>query len=84
MKELAPGGGGSENEFGELIIGRWLGGGGSVNVFGLFVVGLFIDMLDIEFPTFPMEESIGFVAGVLLLLDQGFEAGLLQFIEVKT
>jgi hypothetical protein len=81
VKELAPGGGGSEND--ELITGRWLGGGGSVNAFGLFVVGLFIDMLDIEFPMFPMEESIGFVAGVPLLLDQGFETGVLQFIEVK-
>jgi hypothetical protein len=82
VKELAPGGGGSENEFGELIIGRWPGGGGSENTFEVFVAVLFMDILDIEFPKFPMAERLGFAGGVVLL-DQGFEAGVPQFIEVE-
>jgi hypothetical protein len=42
-----------------------------------------MDMLDMEFPRFPMEEKLVFAAGVLLLLDHGFDAGVLQFIELE-
>lgn len=81
MKDFAPGGAGSENEFGELISGRWPGGGGKENELGVLITGLwFMDMFDIEFPRFPMEGRLVFATGVLLL-DHGFDAGVLQFIE---
>jgi hypothetical protein len=83
VKDFAPGGGGSEKEFGELISGRWPGGGGRENEFGVLITGLwFMDMLDMEFPRFPMEDRLVFVIGVLLV-DHGFDAGVLQFIEAE-
>jgi hypothetical protein len=41
-----------------------------------------MDMFDIEFPRFPMEDRPVFATSVLLL-DHGFEAGVPQFIEVE-
>ena len=84
MKVFVPGGGGSEKEFGELIAGRWPGGEGSGNAFGVFIVDLwFSDMLDIEPPRFPIEDMPVFPAGVLPVLDHGFEAGVPQFKELE-